>query len=171
MVLYAFVRCWISDDFWAFLSIAGSHWGHIPIAPQAFQARCLDHGRTTEELVHAKDAWVQEGSGALGAAEVQYVSGSFWTWYVEAHTQLWSCMPSLVGCVRQCTKKAQQKHKDRMERKAERLRRRGETPPEYWKKLPGGKYQGGKDLAKSAEYPQRFATALFKRWQRAQMGA
>lgn len=87
------------------------------------------------------------------------------------HTQLWSCMPSLVGCVRQCTKKAQQKHKDRMERKAERLRRRGETPPEYWKKLPGGKYQGGKDLAKSAEYPQRFATALFKCWQRAQMGA
>ena len=38
-------------------------------------------------------------------------------------------------------------------------------PREYYKKLPNGQWQGGKDLASSAAYTAAFARALFTCWQ------
>ena len=66
------------------------------------------------------------------------------------------------------TKKARAKHAKRMSKKREREARKGKQPREYYKKLGQGRYQGGKDLASSAEYPQRFASAILKCWQTSQ---
>lgn len=62
------------------------------------------------------------------------------------------------------TKKAKSLHDRRMEKKRAKLLASGKTPAVYYKQHPGGGFSGGKDLQKSAIYPQRFVTACYKAW-------
>lgn len=79
-------------------------------------------------------------------------------------THLQSNMDTSKKCERRATKEAKRRHRERMERKRARQIRAGRVPKVYYFKLEGKKFQGGPDLAGSAQYPQRFVTCLFRAW-------
>ena len=77
------------------------------------------------------------------------------------------CEMSLLA--RTATAKVKEAHRKRIESKRARQLAKGQQPKEYWKKLsgPGNRFQGGANLAESAVYPQRFATAICNAWSKA----
>ena len=79
-------------------------------------------------------------------------------------THLLSTLPTLVSIVRQATKKLKDKHREMVERRKRKARALGLPVPEFYHQDGNGKFHGGKDLASSAIYPQRFVSAVFKCW-------
>ena len=84
-------------------------------------------------------------------------------------THLMSNMPTLKDVARTASRTAKKKHRERLARKSQRLRAAGKEPPVYYTQNSKG-FHGGKDLQKSAVYPQRFVTKVFQCWLKQQTG-
>ena len=81
-------------------------------------------------------------------------------------THIMSSLPSMSGIETKATSARKKQHKLRMQQKRRRDRKAGRKVKEYYVRLPGGKFQGGRDLADSAIYPLRWVTEVFRCWAR-----
>ena len=81
-------------------------------------------------------------------------------------THLLSTLPTLTDVENRATAAAVQKHRDRIEKKNQRLVMSGKEIPEYYKRDANGKFHGCKDLATSAVYPLRFVRKVYFLWRK-----
>ena len=81
-------------------------------------------------------------------------------------THIMSNVPSMNGIETKATSIRKKQHKMRIQRKNRRDRKAGRKVKQYYLRLPGGKFQGGRDLADSAIYPLRWVTEVFRCWAR-----
>ena len=79
-------------------------------------------------------------------------------------THLMGNFSSLQAIETRATKDKKKAHKKEVKRRQARLKAQGERPKSYYRRLPGGGFQGGPDLAASAVYPEKFVLALYKCW-------
>ena len=79
-------------------------------------------------------------------------------------THLVSNFSSLTAIETRATKKRKNQHKKEVKRRNRRLRALGLPVKCYYKKLAGGGFQGGPDLASSAIYPSAFLLAVYRCW-------
>lgn len=95
-------------------------------------------------------------------------------WYVLVlYVLVWHIHPRKAkSLARKATRAAKNKFAERMRKKHERMRRAGKEPPIYYKThvdngtdgVQKKRFSGTKNLSRTAEYPQRFVTALFTCW-------
>ncbi|CAK9013473.1 WD_REPEATS_REGION domain-containing protein [Durusdinium trenchii] len=96
----------------------------------------------------------------------------FWGLDLLKPTHLQTNLPKAKSLARKATRAAKNKFAERMRKKHERMRRAGKEPPIYYKThvdngtdgVQKKRFSGTKNLSRTAEYPQRFVTALFTCW-------
>ena len=103
-------------------------------------------------------------AAALGLKKVLTHQGLFGGPVLKA-THLMSNMRSASSLERRATKNEKKKFKRRIARKEARLAKQGRSKPIYWKRLPGGKFQGGPNLAETALYPFKFCNSIVSAWE------
>ena len=79
-------------------------------------------------------------------------------------TRLWSDLPKVTDMARKMTKKQRESIKKKQLAEEARRKRKGLKAKPYYIKHKNGSVSGCKELAKSAEYPAKFAAALFALW-------
>lgn len=73
---------------------------------------------------------------------------------------------SCSAIVRKATKSLRETVAKRLKTLNEKRLAKGLPATEFWVRDRRGKFHGGKDLSSTAIYPQRFATAILKEWER-----
>ena len=76
---------------------------------------------------------------------------------------LMSNLPTLKAIERRATKDTKEKHRVRVQKKRDKAIALGRKEKFYYVKNDNG-FHGGPDLSKTAVYPQRFVTAVFRLW-------
>lgn len=79
-------------------------------------------------------------------------------------THLMGNFSALKAIETKATADKKKKHRAEVKRRQAQRRAAGEPEKVYYKRLPGGGFQGGPDLASSAVYPMAFIQAVYNCW-------